>query len=132
MNLLITILILLVALYLGFCFVINLIGKKWSVADRKFFQENWTRIMSFSDQKHAVMEADKLLDSVLKKRGYQGSLGEKLKRHGKVFSDLNGLWGAHKLRNKLAHELNFRLSEAEAKQAMRTFRKAFEDLGLFK
>jgi 5'-deoxynucleotidase YfbR-like HD superfamily hydrolase len=132
MDFLIIILVVLIAIYLAFLFVVRSMGKKWSVADRKFFQENWARIMSFSDQKHAVMEADKLLDVVLKKRGYQGSLGEKLKRHGKVFSDLNALWAAHKLRNRLAHELNFRLSEAEAKQAMRTFRKAFEDLGLFK
>jgi len=132
MNLLIIILVVLVALYLGFSFVVNLMGRKWSVADKKFFLENWTRILNFSDQKHAVMEADKLLDVVLKKRGYQGSLGDKLKKHGKVFSDLNGLWTAHKLRNKLAHELDFRLSDVEAKQAIRTFKKAFEDLGLFK
>jgi len=132
MNLLIIILVVLVALYLGFSFVVNVMGKKWSVADKKFFQENWTRILNFTDQKNAVMEADKLLDSVLKKRGYQGSMGDKLKKHGQVFSDLNGLWTAHKLRNKLAHELDFRLSDAEAKQAIRTFKKAFEDLGLFK
>lgn len=83
-----------------------------------------------ADYKHAVMEGDKLLDQMLKKRGYEGSLGEKMKKARKIFSDNNGLWIAHKVRNKLAHELDYHLKDAEYSAAMKGFKTAFKDLGL--
>lgn len=105
--------------------------QKWSMADRKFFNANWERISDMADLKHALMEADKLLDVMLRKRGYQGSLGEKLKRHALLFSDLDAIWTAHKLRNKLAHELDYHPKDQQFKQAMSAFRRAFQDLDLF-
>ena len=78
--------------------------------------------------KNDIIEADKLLDFALGKYGYTGSLGEKMRKARKLFSDENGVWIAHKMRNKLAHEINFEPSEFEFRAALENFRKALLDL----
>lgn len=132
MNILILVLLLLLLLYLGVMFLAGKMRRKWGKGDQKIFEEYWLKIGKMEDSKHAVMEADKLLDQMLKKRGYQGSLGDKLKKARPVFSDNNAIWEAHKLRNKIAHELNYNLKESDYRVAMNGFRKAFRDLGLLK
>lgn len=131
MTTLIYILIGLVILYAIFLFVAKKYSKKrWSEQDRSFFTKNWQKILNEKDSKHKIMDADKLLDAMLKKKGLSGSLGDKLKNNEKLFSDLNGLWEAHRLRNKLAHEIDFNLEQAQATQAMKGFKNAFGDLDL--
>ena len=107
-------------------------GKKrgLSPAEKQKYMVHWQRIKSDRDLRHAVMDADKLLDSLLAKKGYAGPLGEKLKKSAKLFSDLNGVWSAHKMRNRLAHELDSQLTPSDAERALRQFERAFRDLGL--
>ena len=126
----IILLVVLVVLYLIVMIWSKSLKKRWSQADLKFFSNNWQRILHLADQKHAVIEADKLLDHMLKRRGFQGTLGDKLKKTQAVFTDRNAVWEAHKVRNKLAHELDYRLSESEHRRAINGFEKAFRDLGL--
>ncbi len=60
--------------------------------------------------KNAVIEADKLLDFVLKSKKIKGeTLGDRLKHSKNLFStsSYNKVWEVHKLRNRIAHELNF-------------------------
>jgi hypothetical protein len=110
---------------------------KLSKSAQKYVTSHWYRILDSveADAKHAVMEADKLLDYVFERRvggaakGLRLSLGEKLKKHKGHFSDLNGVWDAHKLRNKIAHEMGFKVSHKEAKIALGRFKKALMDLG---
>ncbi len=131
MTTLIYILVGLVILYAVFLFVTKkYLRKRWSGQDRSFFEINWQKILNEKDDKHKIMDADKLLDAMLKKKGLSGSLGDKLKHNAKLFNDLNGLWEAHRLRNKLAHEIDFNLKPAQAAQAMKGFKKAFRDLDL--
>jgi len=103
---------------------------KFSDKDLYYIQSHWIKIIdSFSAHpKHAILDADKLLDFALKKNGFEGSLGEKLKKSGPRFSDLNGVWSAHKLRNQIAHELGD-IDKNEAKKALSQFKKALNDLG---
>ena len=54
-----------------------------------------------------VIELDKVLDKLLEYLGYQGSLGEMMKVYGPYFLDENAIWSAHKMRNKIVHELDF-------------------------
>ena len=131
MNELIIVLIVLVIIYL----IIILAWKKWykvrwSNANLQLFNKNWQRIQQEGDLRMRVIEADKLLDIMLRKRNVEGSLGEKLKKYGSNFSDLDGLWRAHKLRNKLAHEMGLKIASAEVDVAIKTFGRAFKDLGL--
>lgn len=51
-----------------------------------------------------ILEYDKILDQLLYRLGFQGSVADKLKRGGTRFSNVQTLWTYHKLRNTLAHE----------------------------
>ena len=67
--------------------------RKFSEKDQKFFQEHWKQIelKAVSDPNHAILDADKLIDRALYLKGYQGSLGEKLKkaREGEIIYRTN-------------------------------------------
>lgn len=129
---LLALLLFLVVVAIGFPFYVwRARGRHWlSAIDRRRYVGIWKQIVSQKDLRHAVMDADKLVDEILGKRGYGGNFGEKLKRSEALFSDYNGLWGAHKLRNRLAHELSVSMSEGEGRRALRQFEKALKDLGL--
>lgn len=96
----------------------------------QYINSNWIRIIdSFNvHSKQGIMDADKLLDYALGKKGFEGNLGEKLKKSGAMFSDINGVWRAHKLRNRIAHELE-EIDVYEAKKALQQFKTALNDLG---
>ena len=83
-----------------------------------------------SEWKFAIIEADNLLDQVLTKAGFPGeSLGEKLMnlKAGEL-QNLQGLWDAHKTRNIIAHETNYSLRYAQARQTIESFQKALKEL----
>jgi len=103
--------------------------KSFSEADKKKYREHWQRIAAL-DGRQAVVEADMMLDELLGKKGYSGTMGEKLKKAGPAFTNVNDVWSAHKLRNRLVHELNMKVSAGEAKTALNHFARAFKDLGL--
>ena len=105
-------------------------GRSLQQLQLNYIQSHWVRIIdSFgADQKHAIMDADKLLDYALKCHGFEGHLGEKLKKAGPRFSDLNGTWSAHKLRNEIAHELGD-IDKSRSKTALAQFKRALNDLG---
>ncbi len=96
----------------------------------QYIKAHWIRIIDSFDMhsSQAVMDADKLLDYALKCYGYEGHLGEKLKVAKGHFSDLSGVWSAHKLRNTLAHEFK-QLAKDEGRAALRQFKQALNDLG---
>lgn len=100
-------------------------------ANLQYLLQNWSRIEAIVkvDPKHAVLDADKLLDFALRKKGFEGTVGDKLKKAAVFFSDKNGIWTAHKLRNRIAHEI-FELNVDEAKSALRSFKRALIDLGV--
>jgi hypothetical protein len=79
---------------------------------------------SLGDPARKILEADKVLDSLLNALGYQGTLGEKLKKAGNKLPNIQGLWNAHKLRNRIAHEHNVILDSREVAAAMNEFKKA--------
>ncbi|MFH1546603.1 MAG: hypothetical protein ABIE14_04460 [Patescibacteria group bacterium] len=111
-----------------FAILISRRKRKLSSGEEAFIRNQWRMIGKGQNPKNDIIEADKLLDFALKKYGYSGSLGEKLKKAGKLFSDENGVWVAHKMRNKVAHEINFQFSEFEFRSALESFRKALLDL----
>lgn len=104
--------------------------KGFSVDQQEYIRSHWIRIldMSQNNPNAAVLDADKLLDYALARKGFRGTLGEKLKKAKNRFSDINGIWIAHKLRNKIAHELS-QISLTEAQNALRKFKRGLQDLG---
>ena len=84
-----------------------------------------------AEWKLAVIEADKLVDNLLKSAGFPGdTMGDRLTNveKGQLIS-LEGLWEAHKIRNKLVHDLNYFLRYGEAKRAVELYRRTLEELG---
>ena len=78
----------------------------------------------------SILNADKLLDKALVEMGVPGkTMGERLKRIPSKFTDINGVWRVHKLRNALAHESDFEVSWRQASNALRIYKQALKDLG---
>lgn len=78
----------------------------------------------------AVLNADKLLDSALKESKYSGdTMGERMKSADKAFSNVNAVWAAHKLRNRIAHEPDVSIRYDTARRAMAAFKQALKDVG---
>lgn len=98
-------------------------------ASRRKVRNAWNHARGLPDPVRRVLEADKVLDLALTELGFRGSLGEKLKKAGPRFTDVNAVWRAHKLRNRLAHETGARISDAEASGAMNAFERGLRDLG---
>lgn len=77
----------------------------------------------------AIIEADKLLDFILKSKGVRGStLGERLKSSRGLIRDLNNIWFAHKVRNRLVHDLDSRIKRREAARVIKIFRGTINHL----
>lgn len=83
-----------------------------------------------SSYQMSVLNYDKLVDQALRGRGIKGkTMGERMKNSASLYSDRNGIWTAHKLRNTIAHEPNASIKYNEARHALVSFRKALKDLG---
>ncbi len=106
-------------------------SKKMSKKVINEIRSSWKDIIRQKDKRHAVMDADKLLDHTLTKMGYRGSLGAKLKKAPTLFKDINGVWSAHKIRNNIAHQMNYEVTEKTYKTSMLAFKQAFKDLKIF-
>ena len=97
-------------------------------------RETWTQIEQMSNQglmgaKLSVIEADKLLDGVLRSMIIPGeTMGERLKSAAYNYKDISKVWNAHKLRNQLVHDSTFEISVSQAKRALKDFEAALKTL----
>ncbi|MDP3902264.1 MAG: hypothetical protein Q8Q21_01620 [bacterium] len=79
----------------------------------------------------AILEADSLLDSIFRKIGYRGDgLGERLKAiEPSDFDNLQNVWDAHKVRNRIAHGApEMTLSKEDAKATIEKYKAGLEEL----
>lgn len=77
-----------------------------------------------------IIEADKLLDKALMEMGVPGkTMGDRLKRSGDKFTDINAVWRVHKLRNAIAHESDLEIGYKQANNALVIYKQALKDLG---
>lgn len=141
-----------VSLILGVLFIIviiklnGLIGSRSSItkeimppqpAEGGASNARWAEVLKHinsnreAEWKFAVIEADKLIDETLKTAGFHGeSLGERLMAiESGQLATLDGLWSAHKTRNKIAHDPNYFMRYAEAKKAVELYEKTLKELG---
>ena len=105
---------------------------KLTKRDQDFIKKEYQEIqkMAERDVKHAILMSDKLFDYVLLKRGFPGSLGDKLKRAESFFSSPNNVWAAHKLRNRIVHEVGFEPLAQEVSKALSSYKQALWELGV--
>ncbi len=101
-------------------------------------RERWNTVIAHldspreADWKVALLEADTLIDDALAKAGFPGAtFGDRLSniQPGTLLS-LDGIWWAHKVRNRLAHEADYFLRYTEARQAIGYYEAALTELQL--
>lgn len=116
--------------------VIALTKKGAAPLDVEKYRSKWLAIeMQLKRDEQAsyhltVLNADKLLDQALRERGIKGTtMGERLKAAGTTWSNANALWGAHKLRNQIAHESDIHVQYDDARRALGGFKQALKDIG---
>ncbi len=83
-----------------------------------------------NERKFAIIAADALIERILELAGYHGdNLGDRLKKiESSDLDSLNDLWEAHKIRNRIAHEASYRLSQEDAARAIACFEKTLKEL----
>jgi len=94
--------------------------------------EEHMRSVNPSDWKVAIMEADNMLDEVVKRMGYHGdTLGERMKNiEASDFPYLDEVWQAHKTRNRIAHTgTDFPISRSTAEDTVNIYYRTFKELG---
>lgn len=106
--------------------------------DRQFLRERWRKIEDLLELKHemnyklAVIEADKILEDVLKSMYFPGeSTAERLKVASYKFPKLRHVWWAHKVRNMCVHDLRYTLKYSEAQKVIGLFKNALKVLNIF-
>lgn len=98
------------------------------------FVTKWNEVQKMCRDKEAwpkaIAEADRLLDDALKKRRLNGkTMGERMVKAQRIFSDNDGAWFGHKLRNKVESDPEMKLKETDVKEALIGIRQALKDLG---
>lgn len=91
-------------------------------------QKALAQALSQPDMVRRVWAMDTVLDLALGELGFAGSLGDKLKEAGPRIPNIQAVWDAHKLRNRLAHEHDASLNQAQADRAVRIFEHAIRHL----
>ena len=108
----------------GYHFDIEVYQTKFLAIENKLKQDNPATFIT------TIIEADKLLDKALVEMGVPGkTMGDRLKRSGDKFEDINAVWRVHKLRNAIAHETDLEIGYKQALNALAIYRQALKDLG---
>ncbi len=105
----------------------NVKSKRFLVVEKHMASDN------SAEWRLAVMEADALLEEMVKRMGYEGTtLGEMLKNIERSdFNTLDDAWEAHKIRNQIAHQgSSFLLTKREAKRVTQLYEKVFREFDI--
>jgi len=103
--------------------------------NKKYYEGRWKEIMNIVEQgstgaRLSVIEADKLLDHALKQKNFSGrTMADRMRSAKGQLKNENSVWNAHKLRNRLVHEENVKLSTKQARSSLATYRSALKGLG---
>ena len=102
-----------------------------------YFINEWRELQKLLRNKDrwdvALLQADALFDAALKKSRFRGaSMGERMVKAQKLFTDNDGAWFAHKLRKEVESNPDFKLKEDDLKNALIAIRQALKDLGALK
>ena len=96
-------------------------GDKTEIRVKRVEIENLSKSSNEIELKHAIIEADKLVDHVFILNGYSGETFADRLRSAEDKIDRNvyeGIWQGHKVRNQIAHEHNANISERELKYSI--------------
>lgn len=118
--------------------IVLLTRRGGKVLDTTKYQQRWLAIESSlksdnpSSFQVSILQADKLLDMALKDRGFKGqTMGERMKSAQNEWKNANHIWGAHKIRNRIAHEPDVKVTYEIASRTLVAFKQGLRDLGAF-
>jgi hypothetical protein len=137
----------LIAFTVYFILKLNLIGEKFEhygdVLSSKGMShrrgiKGWKRILKRlrssdeSEFKIAILEADRILNDILKLAGYPGrNLDERLNGMTPAnLSNLEEIKQVHKLHERIVSDKGFSITQNEARVAIEIYKKAFQELKL--
>lgn len=86
-----------------------------------------------SDWRVAIIEADTMLEEVLRGKGFEGETVSELLEGARSsgYATIQNAWDAHLVRNQIAHEgSTFPLSQVEGRRVIKLFQNVFEELGV--
>jgi hypothetical protein len=109
---------------------------KFRPYERPRASKKWKKIMgrletgTESEAKLAIIEADDLLNEILKRMGYEGeTLGEKLKKVKKtILPNLDEVFQVHKIKSDIVYDPGFRLTFEQAKNFLGIYERALSNL----
>lgn len=101
-------------------------------------KEHWNSILENlnvgtpESRKFAIIEADALVDDILKRLGYEGEyMADRLaKLDVQDFPSVEKLWRAHRVRNELAHTPGFEISHEHAKSLIEIYEDFLKEVGV--
>lgn len=134
-GLVLTMFIFVVIIGIALLIFITLTRRSGRPLDQQKYRSRWLAITQSAGStseswQFAILNADKLLDGALKERGVAGTtMGERLKNAKPYVKNLDNVWHAHKLRNRIAHDETVNVSKRQAADALKTFKQALIDLG---
>lgn len=133
------VIMLIVILLVGFAILAVLAltrGHGRRLLDKEKYRTAWLEIENNitkdnnASYQFAILSADKLLDKALKESGVPGeTMGDRLKQSDRLLQDINGVWAAHKMRNRIAHEVGGNINKVVAKRMLAIYKNALKDLG---
>lgn len=103
------------------------------------FAKRWQKITKRlereleSEYKLAIIEADIMLDDILREAGYAGeTIGDRLVQlTSDAVPDLQKLLEAHKIRNSIIHDPDYRITLDETRDVLDTYERAMKSLQPF-
>lgn len=115
-------------------FLMSYASKKSRGLDKQYYSSRWLKIeetfyLGDSGMRLAVIDGDKLVDHALRKSRVAGeTMGERLKNVN-YLKNIDNLWAAHKLRNRLVHEPDTKPKKKDMRNALSAYRKTLKELG---
>ena len=102
-------------------------------------RRRWQRVMrrldtgNESEYKLAIIEADGLLDDMLKKMNLRGeTVDDRIQSVTPLMiANVDELKTAHLVRNSIVYDPDYRLSASEARRVLLVYQRTFEELDLF-
>lgn len=119
----------------GMLFAVILLTRKQSRLNVQKYQSRWLQIEAGlkknepSSYAMAILNADKLVGLALEEKGFSGkTMGERMKAAQSTWTNADHIWGAHKVRNKIAHEPDVFINYEIAARSLAAFKQALRDL----
>lgn len=117
---------------------VGLKGAQVPTGSKGKFMKKWSEILTrmesgnISQFKAAILEADSIIDDVLRKIGYAGeNMTERLASVSEIqIENIHDLRRAHEIRNKIIQDENYVISTEEAKEVLGIYENYLKEIEL--